>query len=85
LKLLVLYPQVKKQRSLQNGPRPAGRASFARLAGLHEHFRFAARRGRGPAVIDCAHSAHVGGARVFILHYEIARASRVIDPIIPEG
>lgn len=54
-------------------PGPAGRASFARLAGLHELFRFGARRrGAGPAVIEGTHSAHVGGARVFTLRYEIA-------------
>jgi len=57
-------------------PGQRGRASFVRLPGLHEHFRFGASSGRGAAVIEGTHSAYVGAARVFTLKYEIARDSR---------
>jgi hypothetical protein len=56
-------------------PGDPGRVSFARLPGLHEHFRFGVRRG----AIEGTHSAYVGGARVFTLGYEIHEAKHEFD------
>jgi hypothetical protein len=52
---------------------PRGRrVSYARLPGMHETFRFAARHGGELPVIDGEHSAEVWGSRVFTLRYELA-------------